>query len=53
MTWLRTIAGLAAGAANSFANGTSGKQILLSALLAAMGIVSHLTSTSGQTSSGK
>lgn len=45
MKWLRTLAGIASGAGNLFANGTSGKQILLSVLLAGMGIVSHLTST--------
>lgn len=53
-TWLRTIAGIASGAGNLFANGTSGKQILLSTLLAAMGVVSHLTSTSDKSApSGK
>lgn len=49
-TWLRSLAGLGAGAANAFANGTSGKQILVSVLLAGMGIISHLTSTSDASS---
>ena len=53
-TWWRILAGIGAGAGNLFANGQSGKQILLSTLLAAMGVVSHITSTSdSSTPSGK
>jgi len=48
-TWWRVIAGLAAGAANSYANGVSPKQIGFSVLIAAMGLISHLTSTSDPT----
>jgi hypothetical protein len=49
-TWLRSLAGLASGGLNMFANGTSGKQILVSLGLAGLGIVSHLTSTSDSSS---
>lgn len=48
-TWWRIIAGLAAGAGDLYANGATPKQILFSSLLAAMGIVSHFTSTSDPT----
>lgn len=48
-TWWRPIATIAAGAANSFANGTSPKQILFSVLIAAMGFISHFSSTSDPT----
>lgn len=48
-TWWRIIAGLGAGAANSFANGVAPKQIGFSLLLVAMGIVSHFSSTSDST----
>ena len=50
-TWLRSIMGIAAGGLNSLANGTNWKQVLLSIGLAGMGIVSHLTSTSGDKTS--
>lgn len=46
-TWLRSVMGVVAGAANLFANGSNWKQVLLSSALAAYGIVSHLTSNSG------
>jgi hypothetical protein len=45
-TWWRVVAGLAAGGADLFANGTNWKQVLVSVGLAAMGIISHATSTS-------
>ncbi len=45
-TWLRSIFGLAAGGLNLFANGTNWKQVLLSIAVAALGVVSHLSSTS-------
>lgn len=48
-TWWRVIAGLGAGAANSFANGMNWKEVLLSLALAGLGIVSHVTSTSDPT----
>lgn len=50
-TWWRVIAGLGAGAANAFANGTNWKQVLLSLAFAAMGVVSHASSTSDPTTS--
>jgi hypothetical protein len=48
-TWWRVVAGFLTGAANVLANGTNWKQILVSASLAAMGVVSHLSSTSDVT----
>lgn len=45
-TWLRSVFGLAGGAANLFANGTNWKQIVASVLIAGAGVVSHLTSQS-------
>jgi hypothetical protein len=48
-TWLRSAFGLAAGALNLFANGTNWKQVLVSVAVAGLGIVTHLTSTSGDT----
>ena len=44
LKWLRTIAGIAAGAGNLFANGIAPKQILMSVLLAVFGLVTHATS---------
>lgn len=48
-TWWRIIAGIAAGAANSFAGGANVKTTLVSVALAAMGLISHLSSTSDPT----
>lgn len=45
-TWLRSIAGLGAGGLNLLANGTNWKQILFSVAVAAVGVVSHITSLS-------
>jgi hypothetical protein len=45
-TWLRSVFGVAAGGLNLFANGTNWKQVLLSAAVTGLGVVSHLTSTS-------
>jgi hypothetical protein len=47
-TWLRSVFGLAAGGLNLFANGTNWKQVLVSLAVAGLGIVTHLSSTSGQ-----
>ena len=44
MKWLRTAVGIAAGLANIWANGASGKQVAVSAGLAAIGAVTHITS---------
>jgi hypothetical protein len=44
MKWLRSLAGVGAGALNLLANGYGWKQVLVSAGLAALGIVTHLTS---------
>ena len=41
--WWRTLAGLGAGAANMFANGTNWKQILVSLAVAGLGIVTQVT----------
>ncbi|HEX4715063.1 MAG TPA: hypothetical protein VH164_09075 [Ktedonobacteraceae bacterium] len=49
-TWLRTVFGIAAGGLNLFANGTRWPQVALSAAVAGLGVVSHLTSTSGKLS---
>lgn len=48
-TWWRILATVGAGAANSFANGTSPKQILFSTLIALTGVISHLSSASDKT----
>lgn len=48
-TWWRIIAGIGAGAGQLFANGYGGKQILAATLLALMGVISHITSTSDPT----
>jgi len=48
-TWWRILAGIGAGAGNLYANGHTKAEILQSVLLAAMGLVSHLTSTSDKT----
>lgn len=48
-TWWRILAGIGAGAGNLFANGSSPKQILFSVLVAAMGVISHFSSTSDPT----
>lgn len=45
-TWLRSVAGIATGALNLYANGHSLPQILVSAGIAAIGVFSHLSSTS-------
>jgi hypothetical protein len=50
-TWLRSVAGIGTGVLNAIANGTKNGQVnpwqlALSAALAAMGIISHLSSTS-------
>jgi len=44
MKWLRSVAGIVAGVLNLLANGASAKQLLLSAGLAALGVVTHATS---------
>jgi hypothetical protein len=49
MKWLRSILGVAVGVTNTIANGTSPKQLLLSILFAALGIVTHVTSKDGTT----
>jgi len=46
MTWLRSLFGIGTGALNLLANGHNWKQVLLSAGVAGLGVVSHLTSTS-------
>jgi len=51
MTWLRSLFGIGTGALNLLANGHNWKQVLLSAGVAGLGVVSHLTSTSGKTDS--
>jgi hypothetical protein len=48
--WLRSVIGVLAGGANLYANGTGWKEVLLSLAVAALGIVSHLSS-SGPSSS--
>ena len=45
-TWWRSLVGIATGGLNLLANGTGWKQVLLSAGVAALGVVSHLSSTS-------
>jgi hypothetical protein len=49
-TWLRTVFGVLAGAANLFANGTAWQQVLLSVIMAGFGLVTHLSSTSNAAS---
>ena len=44
MKWLRTVVGIAAGGANLWANGTNWKQVLMSLAIAALGVVTHVTS---------
>lgn len=45
MKWLRTAAGIGAGALNLLANGHNWKQVLFSVGLAALGAITHATST--------
>jgi hypothetical protein len=47
-TWLRSVFGVIAGAANLFANGTNWKQVAVSSAITGIGVVSHLTSNSNQ-----
>lgn len=49
-TWWRVAFGFALGVGNAVANGTSLKQLGLSVLLAAFGVVSHASSTSDKSS---
>jgi hypothetical protein len=51
--WLRTVMGFVAGGLNLYANGTSLKQVALAVALAALGGVTHLTSTEGSSGSTK
>ena len=44
MKWLRSFAGIGAGALNLLANGTNWKQVLVSVGLASIGVVAHVTS---------
>jgi hypothetical protein len=48
MKWLRTLAGLGLGVMNLFANGVTPKQLGVSALMAALGAVTHYTSVDPQ-----
>lgn len=47
--WWRSLIGIGAGAANLFANGTNWKQVLVSLGVGALGVVTHLSSTSDPT----
>lgn len=49
-TWLRSVVGIGTGILNVYANGTGIKPLLVSISLAALGVVSHLSSTSDPTS---
>lgn len=44
MKWLRSITGIALAVMNTIANGTSPKQLGISVLMAALGVVTHATS---------
>lgn len=48
MKWLRSLAGVGAGLGNLYANGMGGKQILMSLLMTALGVITHATSTDPQ-----
>lgn len=45
MGWLRTVAGIAAGAGQAYAGGMDWKHVLAGLLLAGMGVVMHATHT--------
>ncbi len=48
-TWWRTVIGILAGGAQAYAGGLDWKHVLAGLGLAALGIVSHLSSTSDAT----
>lgn len=46
-TWLRSLVGILAGGAEAYAGGMDWRHVLAGLAVAGLGIVSHLTSTSG------
>lgn len=49
MPWWRSVIGLFAGGAEAYAGGLDWKHVLAGLGIAALGVVTHLTSTSGKT----